>query len=115
MKTLESCTAISGDDIKLLLLVKKVVRRSFPDATILLYGSVARGTQELDSDYDVLILTNRSLSTEEETCIRDSIYDLELEHGVVISAIFYSSQEWNMPIRRVMPFHDNVEKDAVVL
>lgn len=115
MKTLETCTTINSGDRRLLVRLKKVVRGFVPSATILLYGSVARGSQEANSDYDLLILTDRSLSTEEETGIRDSIYDLELEHGVLISTIFYSVQEWNMPVRRAMPFHENVEKDAVIL
>lgn len=115
MKTLETCTTINSGDRQLLFGLKKLVGAFLPSATILLYSSLARGTQEAGSDYDLLILTDRSLSTEEETGIRDSIYDLELEHGVVISTIFYSAQERNMPVRRALPFHENVEKDAIVL
>jgi len=115
METLETCTTINSRERDLLLAVKEVVRRFFPDATILLYGSVARGTQGPESDYDVLILTEHSFSSKQEEAITDAIYDLELDHGVLISTMMYTHHQRNAPARRAMPLHDNVEKDAVLL
>ncbi len=115
MKTIDNAKSLSEQDKQLLLALKEIIHGFLPDATILLYGSVARGTQGPDSDYDVLILTNHPFSSKEEDDITDAIYDLELEHGVLISAMMYTHEQWNAPIRRAMPFHENVQKDAVLL
>ena len=43
---------------------------------MLLFGSVARGTQAEESDFDVLILTDSRLSGKEEDEVEDALYDL---------------------------------------
>jgi len=95
--------------------VKQIVHRFIPTASILLYGSAARGTHNPESDYDVLILTDRPLSTKEEDIIIDAVYDLELENGVVVSLVFYTQEEWDNPHYVLLPFHQNVEKDAILV
>jgi len=115
MTTLEDATTLSAADRELLLSVKQIVHRFVPTATVLLYASAAQGTQKRESDYDVLILTDGNLSKAEEFAVRNAIYDFELVRSVVISVLFYAKDEWNGPVRRVSPFHVNVERDAIVI
>ncbi|MBM4049192.1 MAG: nucleotidyltransferase domain-containing protein [Planctomycetes bacterium] len=115
MRTLPQAKTLSEKDQDILRECKGIIQKFVPDATVLLYGSVARGTQEPDSDYDILVLTERSLSTAEEDQVRDAIYDLELERGVIVCALFYSRDQWNDPLHRVMPLHRSVDREGIVL
>jgi predicted nucleotidyltransferase len=115
MKNLATSKDISGRDRDILIKLKEIVHVIIPTATVLLYGSVARGTQDEDSDYDVLILTDAPLSTKEEDAVTDAVYDLELDRGIVISTLFYTKDFWAAPIAQVMPFHQRVREDGVVI
>jgi predicted nucleotidyltransferase len=115
MKTLEQIETISDQGRQLLHEVKQRVRKFLPAAEVLLYGSVARGTQDAESDYDILVLTSEPLSKEEETSVDDSVFELELATGFVVSTIFCSKEQWDTPLYRAMPFHWEIDRDAVVL
>ncbi len=115
MKTLEEASTISNKDKQLLSKVKKLIQGFLPTAEILLYGSVARGAQYPESDYDILVLTDEPLTTKEQNAIRDPIFDLELKRDIVICTMFYTRSEWDLPPICASPFHENVEQDALVL
>lgn len=115
MRTLDQVTAISNRDRDLLREIKKTIHKHLPNADVLVYGSVARGTQEPESDYDILALTDRPLSHKDQNEIRGVVFDWEIERGVVVSVLFRSKDEWDSPLAHVSPFHQEVEKDAIVL
>ncbi len=94
---------------------KQIIQRFLPDATVILYGSLARGEAGPESDWDLLILTDKRLTSAEERQVGDAIYDLELEHGLVISDYFCSREEWEAPVSRGGPFHANVEREGIVI
>ena len=115
MKMLAQTDVISSQAIELLGEIKRAIRAVFPSASVLLYGSVARGTHGSDSDYDVLVLTDEALSKMQEHAVEDAILDLELEREVVISTMYYTRGEWGAPMVRVSPFYKEVERDAIEL
>ncbi|MDF9831226.1 nucleotidyltransferase domain-containing protein [Parabacteroides sp. PF5-6] len=95
--------------------VRKIIRRTAPDATIILYGSEARGEARANSDIDLLILLNKDkLSILDKDEIRYPIYELELETGVHVSPLIYTQKEWaNRPFKT--PFYINVMKEGIML
>jgi predicted nucleotidyltransferase len=96
----------------LLKQIKERVLSNEPLAQIFLYGSRARGNERKDSDYDLLILIKHNrISFEFEKKITDSLYDLEIETGEIISPMIYSEHEWNSKYR-ITPFYRFVMKDA---
>ena len=115
MKTLEQVDLLCTRDRELLKEIKTLIQQFLPTATVLLYGSVARGTSDPESDYDLLVLTDDPLDREEEELIGDAIYKLELQKGIVISDIFHTKAQWDSPLYRAMPFHREVERDSIVL
>ncbi|MFH0986407.1 MAG: nucleotidyltransferase domain-containing protein [Candidatus Omnitrophota bacterium] len=115
MKDLANSQFISRRDREILITLKEIVHRAIPTATVLLYGSVARGAQDVESDYDVLILTDAPLSTKEEDAVTDAVYDLELEREIVRSTLFYTKDFWTAPLAQVMPFHQRVQEDGVII
>jgi len=96
-------------------MLRGVIHSHLPEATVLLYGSAARGTNEPDSDYDILVLTDETLSSEREDAVEDALYDLELSQGVVISTAFFARERWEAPSCRLTPFRGEVDKDGVIL
>ena len=113
MRPLEKAGAVCATDRELLAEVKDAIRRLMPSGEVLLYGSTARGTRTPESDYDLLALTDRPMSTEEEEAIWDALFDVEMERGAAISLQFCSREEWDR--RRNMPFYAQVDRDGVVL
>jgi len=113
MKTIEQTHVVSEEDKALLRKMKKLIREVVPTAEVLLYGSVARGIQGPESDYDILVLTDEPLSRNGKREIERQVLDLELAHDVVLSTIYHSKAEWRL--RAALPFHNEVEKHGVAL
>ena len=115
MKSINRVRRIPIADKELLRQLKEIVLGRVPDATLILYGSAARGERAPDSDYDVLLLVDAPLSREEEEAIDRAIYALELDREVVLSVFIYTRDDWNRPLRAVTPFYQNVEREGVLL
>lgn len=98
--------------IEILQYIKKSVWKISPGAKIILFGSEARGESKPDSDIDVLILVDKeNLSYKDRTAVTDSIYDIELETGVLISPLVYSQKQWdNRPF--TTPFYINIMNEG---
>jgi predicted nucleotidyltransferase len=80
---------------------------------IILYGSVARGTQTDESDVDIAVLV-KSYTKDMHERMTDYIVDLELEYNKVLSVLLIDYEkftEWE----NVMPFYKNVKKEGIVL
>ncbi|MBI4556505.1 MAG: nucleotidyltransferase domain-containing protein [Candidatus Hydrogenedentes bacterium] len=115
MKTLQQAEALSKSDRALISRIKDLILQRLPDAQVYLYGSVARGTAGPESDYDVLVLTDRRLDMDEKNLVRDAIYDIELSNEVICPIIFYSKEEWNSSPLSGSPFRAAVEDEAIAL
>ena len=88
--------------------IKKNITKVSPGAKIILFGSVARGEARPESDIDLLILADsEDLSYNDRTAITDSLYDIELETGILISPLVYTQKQWdNRPFNT--PFYINI-------
>ena len=91
------------------------VRAIEPEARIILYGSRARGRGKTDSDWDFLILLPGEVNNERQDRILNELYDVELECDEILSAAIYSESVWQSPRYHALPFHENVEREGIVL
>ena len=84
--------------------------------SVILYGSVAKGTATPESDIDIMVLVD--LSTEElrmyEEKLCDISTDFALEYFKVFSIIDVSYEEFSK-WKQVLPFYRNVANEGVVL
>ncbi len=84
--------------------------------SIILYGSVARGTQEKGSDIDIMVLVDGDEAElrkyEERLC--DVSTDIAVKYVEVLSVIDVSYQEFNA-WRELSPFYRNVSEEGIVL
>jgi uncharacterized protein len=100
---------------KILLKIKQLVNLAEPSATVILFGSQARGKSNKQSDIDILILVDiDKITYSEEQRIKYPLYDLEFETGKVISPVIFSRNDWETR-HFITPFYKNIKKDGVLL
>ena len=101
------------DDI--LQLIKASVRKTDPGATVILYGSYARGDYNAESDIDVLILIDKNKVTwEDRERISYPLYDIQFEKNILISPMVRSKKMWETQYT-ISSFYKNVIKEGIVL
>jgi predicted nucleotidyltransferase len=94
--------------------IKSIVQEQTDEATVILYGSRARGDNRADSDWDIMILLNQDkIEPEEYDRISYPIYDLGLELDEQISVNLYTSKDWQK--RNFTVFYKNIEKEGIIL
>jgi uncharacterized protein len=99
----------------ILLSIKNTIRSVEPTATVILYGSFARGENKSDSDIDLLILIDKEkLSFEDKKRIKYPLYEIEFQTGQIISPLVFSRIDWESR-HKITPFYENVLKEGVAL
>ena len=95
-------------------LISARVHELDPQAQVILYGSRARGDERVDSDWDILVLTQYPVDLKIEKTFRDHLYDLELETGEPLSLFVFSSDQWNTTLK-ISPFYHSVMEQGIRL
>jgi predicted nucleotidyltransferase len=95
--------------------IKISVLANEPGAQLILFGSYARGDFKSDSDIDILVLIDKEqISRNDEKKIVYSLYDVELETGIIISPVIYTKHTWETRYS-ITPFYANVSSEGKVL
>jgi len=76
-------------DLKSLLVTK--LGKDIRD--VILYGSQIKGTNDQESDYDVLIVLNRKYNWVQRRIIRDLCYEISLKYDIIIDSKIISLEE----------------------
>lgn len=82
--------------------------------SVILYGSVARGTATDESDVDIALIIKEKLTVENEELLNDLIVDLSLKYDKVFSVIDIEKSvlnKWN----NAVPFYQNLEREGITL
>jgi predicted nucleotidyltransferase len=82
---------------------------------IILYGSVARGEEDAESDLDLLMLTAQPLSRPMRHEITDVVFEVNLRYGTNISTLVIDRHSWEKGPVSVLPLRDEILKDGVLL
>lgn len=104
-----------NDKENILKLIKTTICNTDPDATLILYGSYARGDYNDNSDIDILILIDKEkITRNDEKRIKYPLYDIEFKTGTIISPIVFSKNDWETR-HRITPFYENVNREGRIL
>ena len=103
------------DRKKLLSQVKSAVREVEPTAEVILYGSRARGEAGPESDWDFLVLVDGRVDENRKDLVRHRLYEIEWDCDEVISAIVHDREQWHTPRYQIVPLHQNVQQEGIVL
>jgi len=95
---------------------KRRVEGQFPGELVnmLVFGSKARGDATEESDIDVIVIS-RSDDKKLAKDIRYTGYDLEIEHGIILSIQVYSEKHINYLRNIPAQFIQNVDREAVAI
>ena len=110
-----SGAVVLGQQQQLLDRVRQTIRQAEPEARVILFGSRARGDATPESDWDLLIVLDGTVSPQRADAVRHRLYDLALDTDTVFSAIIYSQEHWESPRYRATPLHARVAADGVAL
>ncbi|MCD4817524.1 MAG: nucleotidyltransferase domain-containing protein [Candidatus Cloacimonetes bacterium] len=91
--------------------VKKVIFKVYPSATIILYGSRARGDFRKYSDWDLLVLVRKQTNENQINEIFDNLFELELESDQIFSPIIHNVSEWEK--LKITSFYQNVQNEGI--
>ena len=112
-KSMTSWSSFSEKNTALMQRLKSAIHSSVPGASVILYGSRARGDARSDSDWDFMILTDSPRTPELEEICRNILYDIELDTDTVISSIIRSKHEWNSNRYKNIPLKIRVDEEGM--
>ena len=95
--------------------VKEAVHRVDPGATVILYGSRARGDAQPDSDWDFLVLTPSQVNPDLKRAINHELFIVELEIGKIISCIIRQQDAWESKAYEQSEFRSNIVRDGIAV
>ncbi len=81
---------------------------------IILYGSVARGEQNTESDIDIALILYSKMKDEEKRLLIDWSTEFDFNHNCVLSIVDIAKEQfekWN----DVLPFYRNICKEGIIL
>ena len=89
-----------------------MVRRTYPDARIWMFGSYARGTASQDSDLDVCVVLPR-VSGNDRFAISDMAWEVSLDHGLHLSTVVLPTKDFESGPVSVSPLLHAVRDEGV--
>ncbi len=94
--------------------IKKKVSSIYPTAKVVFFGSRARGTENYESDWDLLILLDKEkIEDNDFDKISYPLIEFGWKNGEQISPKLYTIKDWMK--RSFTPFYKNIEEEGIVL
>lgn len=112
MRTLDDAI-LKNNDRDAIRAAAEILRHAFPVEKIILFGSKARGDDDLESDIDLLVLMREPVTHALKRQMTHAIFDLQLSYNVVFSMIIVPLNQWQQGICRILPIRHEIERDGI--
>jgi predicted nucleotidyltransferase len=96
-------------------IIKKTAQEYLPDAEVLLFGSHARNNASLESDYDILLITDFDILPKEKLPIRTKIRKSLLLSGIRSDILIQSKSEVEKKNKLPGHFIRKIIKEAIMI
>lgn len=80
-----------------------------------LYGSVARGDADDESDIDILIVTEQPLSRPLRHKITDIVCEVNLQYDTNFSTLVVDRNAWENGVFTILPLKEEILREGVAL
>ena len=104
--------SILPNEKKALNELRAALKKKFKMVEFKLFGSKAKGTDDYDSDIDVMI-TLLDYSKEIEAQIDDLIFDINLKYNCLITALFFGQNEIEFGPVSESPIYKKILQEGV--
>ncbi len=95
--------------------LKRVLEQRVPLHQIILFGSRARGDYDAESDMDVLVVLDTSVTPATREAVSECTWQVGFDAGIVIAAVLFSREEWEEGPEQYSPLAEAVRSDGVVV
>lgn len=82
---------------------------------IRLFGSVARGDADEESDLDLLIITKTALSRSIRHQITDIVCEINLRFDTNLSTLVVDRTSWQTGVFSLLPIRDEILREGIIL
>jgi uncharacterized protein len=98
-----------------LRVARERIAEEFAVNRIVLFGSVARGEADEESDVDLLIVLKDPPSHQQRDLITSIILDINLEYDTNLSELIVDRRTWDTGLLSVLPIHQAIEEEGIRL
>ena len=103
-----------GNEKNALEVLRNELSKNYKIFDFRLYGSKVKGTDLPGSDLDVMIILDRS-TPDVESAIDDLIFEINLEHNCLISALYFDRDEIESGPMSESPIYKKILQEGVKL
>ena len=93
--------------------IKSKICEAFPIQNIILFGSVAAGDSDSESDIDLFIITDTILSRSERHRITDMVFEVNLEFNTNFSTLVVDRENWESGVFSVLPVKEEIVNNGI--
>ncbi|MBT9173919.1 MAG: hypothetical protein DDT21_02326 [Syntrophomonadaceae bacterium] len=94
---------------------KKRLMKQFSVEMLVVFGSVARGEDDEESDLDLLVVTREVMSHRDRNTISDVIFEVNYDYGTNLSVVVVDTFSWDKGVYSLIPLYSEVQRDGVVV
>jgi len=105
--------SLSVNQKQALYKIKEKLNKQYEINQTLVFGSVARKEAKPESDLDILVVTQKSLSHREKHKIYAITTEINLEYDTNLSLLVVAANNWNNGVCSVLPIKKDVKQQGV--